>query len=50
LRVGDELGKFTGGCSVAEAVEVGVFLEGVETVFIDVVQGSLQAFFRGYGR
>ena len=46
---GDEFGKLARGRAVAEAIEVGVFLEGDEAVPVDMVQGSLQALVRGIG-
>ena len=36
LGIGDEFGEFTRGGAVAEAVEVGVFLEGDEAVTVDM--------------
>ena len=36
LRIGDEFCEFSGGGAVAEAVEVGVFLEGDEAVLVDM--------------
>jgi hypothetical protein len=46
VGVEDELGEFARGGAVVEAVEVDVFLEGDEAVFVDMVQRSLQAFYR----
>ena len=50
IGVGNESGEFSGGCAVAEAVEVGVFLEGDEAVLVDMLQGALLALFEGIGR
>ena len=36
IGVGDEFGEFSWGCAVIDAVKVGVFLEGNETVLVDV--------------
>ena len=42
-RVGveDEFGELARGGAVAEAVEVGVFLQGDKAVFVDMAQGTL---------
>ena len=42
MGVEDEFGEFARGGTVAEAVEVGVFLEGDEAVLVDMTQRSLQ--------
>ena len=41
IGISDEFGEFSGGFAATEAVEVGVFLEGDETVLVDMGQGSL---------
>lgn len=50
MEVEDEFGEFPGGCAVAEAVEVGVFLKGDEAVLVDMAKGTLQALFEGVRR
>ena len=47
--IGDEFGKFSRGGAVVEAVEVGVFLEGDETVLVDMVHRTLYALFERVG-
>jgi hypothetical protein len=50
MGIEDELGEFPRGCAIAEAVEVGVFLQGDETVLADMVQGTLHTLFEGVRR
>jgi hypothetical protein len=48
--IGDELGEFSGGRTAAEAIEVGVVLQGDESVLVNMLQGALLALFYAVGR
>jgi hypothetical protein len=45
-----ESGKFSRGRTAAEAIEVGVILQGDESVLVNMLHGALLALFYAVGR